>query len=364
MRQNSLKLCFLVCPSAEIGGGMGQFVEYLLSLRQCHDIPFRLVAIDPRGPGHIAYSPFYLASAVLRIFLRTATRQLGLVHLNVAERSSLFRKGIIAYVAHGLGVPVLLHLHAAELRSFYEHLPSLGQRFVRGFFVRADVCVVLGKVWQDWLVERLEIKASRIVVLRNGVPRIAENCRRASGDTFRILFLGNLMVRKGVADLLGALADPLLADCDFKATFAGGGDVETYRRQAEGLGLGERVRFTGWLDREQVAVLTAAADVLVLPSYHEGLPLVILEALGAGTPVICTPVGSIPEVLEDECTALFVPPGGRTEIAAALRRLIDNPEFAAELAAAGRKLYESEFTMEVFISRLSALYRSFNEVTV
>jgi glycosyltransferase involved in cell wall biosynthesis len=98
------------------------------------------------------------------------------------------------------------------------------------------------------------------------------------------------------------------------------------------------------------------ADALILPAYDEGLPLVILEALASRTPVICTPVGSIPEVLQDGHTALFVTPGDVDSIAGAIVRLIDHPELGAELSAAGEALYDRLFTMEAFAASVGSLY--------
>lgn len=339
---------------------MGQVVAYLIANNR-DQMPLRLVSIDPRGPGPVAWSPFFLTVAVIRVVLGAKFGNLGLLHLHVAERASLVRKGIVAAVARRLGVPVLLHLHAAEIQPFYERLPRLAQLAVGRMFRQADLCVVLGTGWRDWLSETMGVSPARIAVLRNGVPQLGGR-RDAPAPTaraarFHILFLGNLTPRKGVADLLTALADPVLAGCDFEAVFAGGGDSAPYRRQAASLGLAPRVSFTGWVDRARASSLTRAADVLVLPSYHEGLPLVVLEALEAGTPVVCTPVGSIPEVLADQQTALFVPPGGCHEIATALRRLIDDRALAGRLAAAGQALYQREFTMDAFVTSLAALYR-------
>jgi glycosyltransferase involved in cell wall biosynthesis len=355
-RRTEQKDCFLVCPVAAVGGGMGQVVSYLMTSASA-EMPLRLVSIDARGPGSVLWSPYYLSVAMVRVAIGAARGRLGLLHIHVAERASLVRKGLVALVARAVGVPVLLHLHAAEIKPFYDHLPGIGRWLARGVFRRADLCVVLGTGWRDWLISTIGVAPDRIVVVRNGVPITAQPHGRARSAVFRILFLGNLTPRKGVGDLLAALADPMLAGCRFEAVFAGGGAIETYRQQAETLGLAAQVTFTGWVDRTQAADLTATADVLVLPSFHEGLPLVILEALGAGTPVICTPVGSIPEVLGDEATALFVQPGNSQEIAVALRRLIDDPALGTALAAAGRRLYDQEFTMDAFVGRVAALYR-------
>jgi glycosyltransferase involved in cell wall biosynthesis len=122
------------------------------------------------------------------------------------------------------------------------------------------------------------------------------------------------------------------------------------------LGIADRVTFTGWLSQEDARREMVNSDALILPAYDEGLPLVILEALATGTPVICTPVGSIPEVLEDGRDALFVTPGNEAEITAAIATLMDDPALHRRLAAEGSSLYQRLFTMDAFARAVGALY--------
>jgi glycosyltransferase involved in cell wall biosynthesis len=125
---------------------------------------------------------------------------------------------------------------------------------------------------------------------------------------------------------------------------------------AASLGIAGQVTFTGWVSQDDARTLMVNSDALILPAYDEGLPLVILEALASRTAVICTPVGSIPEVLEDRATALFVTPGDETAIAAAIATLIDQPDLRQELATAGAALYDRLFTMEAFTLSVASLY--------
>jgi glycosyltransferase involved in cell wall biosynthesis len=173
---------------------------------------------------------------------------------------------------------------------------------------------------------------------------------------FGLLFVGNLLERKGVKDLLRAFATPAIKARDIHLTMAGGGPVDTYRAMAADLGIADRVSFTGWVSQQDARALMINSNALILPAYDEGLPLVILEALASRTPVICTPVGSIPEVLQDGHTALFVAPGDESAIASAIERLIDRPEVGRELAEAGATLYDRLFTMEAFATSIGSLY--------
>jgi glycosyltransferase involved in cell wall biosynthesis len=143
---------------------------------------------------------------------------------------------------------------------------------------------------------------------------------------------------------------------EWSATIAGGGDIEKYQAIAGDLGLGETTRFVGWVDQHGAEKLLKQADVMVLPSYDEGLPLVVLEALGAGTPVICTSVGAIPEVLQDGVDVVFVNPGDREALSRALATLVASAETRTGFSTRGLAKYHASFTIECFLTSLFAVY--------
>ena len=389
------RLRLIAAPFGQAGGGMGRVAAYLVQEQARRGDLAPLEALDSRGEGAAAWSALQVGRAAARIAALAVLGRVSVLHVNVAERGSVVRKGVLIGVARLFGVPVVLHLHAAQIVAFHDGLPGAGRWLMRRMFRSAALCVVLGEPWRRW-VGSLGVPDARIRVLRNGVPRLAGWRARATGEPFRLLFLGNLFERKGIADLLEALArvealepvevlEPVEALSRVEAAgaiavearavearvvgaraegagsacalvVAGGGDVARYSAQAAALGLGERVRFAGWVDQSGAAACLAEADALVLPSYDEGLPLVILEALSLGVPVVTTPVGAIGEVLADGDTALLVPPGDVAALASALRRLAGDPALAARLSERGRALYEREFTLPVFAERVAALH--------
>lgn len=350
---------FLVSPYGQVGGGMGSIMDYLASMP--HDVSdrFDLRRLESRGGGHVVFSLVFVALAVWRILLEGASGRLAVVHLNLAERGSVYRKAALLGATRLAGGRVLLHLHAAQLVQSHAMTGRFGKALLRWMFRSADHCVVLGDVWRRWVVDTFGVRPNRVGVIYNGVPATSSKPRPPSRDgRFRLLFVGNLLERKGVKDLLHAFASPGIAGRDIVLTMAGGGPVDTYREMAARLGIGGRVTFTGWVSQDHARSLMVDSDALILPAYDEGLPLVILEALASRTPVICTPVGSIPEVLEDLRTALFVAPGDQEEIAAAILALADRPELGSGLAEAGKLLYERLFTMEAFARSVESLYET------
>ncbi len=348
---------FLACPYGQVGGGMGSIMAYLASMRHDPSGRFDLRRLESRGGGSIALSPLFLALAVGRIFLEGIRGHLAVVHLNLAERGSVYRKAVLLAATKLAGGHVLLHLHAAQIVQFHDAMGPIGRSLLRWMFRSADHCVVLGEVWRRWVIDTFQVRHSRVGVVYNGVPATSPSPRTTPRDgQFRLLFVGNLLERKGVKDLLRAVATPAMKTRDIHLTMAGGGPVDAYRSMASDLGLADRVTFTGWLSQDEARALMVNSDALILPAYDEGLPLVILEALASRTPVICTPVGSIPEVLQDGRTALFVTPGDEDGIAEAIVTLIDRPGLAADLSAAGADLYDRLFTMEAFARSVGSLY--------
>ena len=350
---------FLACPYGQVGGGMGSIMAYLASMRQDPSGRFDLRRLESRGGGHVALSPIFLALAVGRIFWEAARGRLAVTHLNLAERGSVYRKAVLLAATKLAGGQVLLHLHAAQIVQFHGSMGRTGKALLRWMFHSADHCVVLGDVWRNWVTTTFGVQRSRISIIYNGVPAsVAAPQMRTGGGPFRLLFVGNLLERKGVTDLLHAFASTSVQARDIVLTMAGGASVEMYRTMAAELGVGNRVTFTGWISQDEARALMVRSDALILPAYDEGLPLVILEALASRTPVICTPVGSIPEVLADRRTALFVSPGDQAGIADAILKLLDKPEIARELSEAGAHLYDRLFTMEAFAQSFGTLYEA------
>jgi glycosyltransferase involved in cell wall biosynthesis len=160
-----------------------------------------------------------------------------------------------------------------------------------------------------------------------------------------------------VPELIAALADPALAALSWRATLAGDGELARYRGQARAAGIGDRVEFPGWLDRDRTDLLLRAADILVLPSHDEGMAMSVLEGLAYRLCVVCTPVGALAEVVEDDVSGMLVRPGDASGLAAALALAIREPARRRRLAQAGEALFRQRFEARGYAARMLALYR-------
>lgn len=160
-----------------------------------------------------------------------------------------------------------------------------------------------------------------------------------------LLFVGRVVYQKGIDLLLEALAD--LRECPWKLTIVGDGNQrETLTRYAAEMGIGERVHFEGWLQGQGLLRAYHKANLFVLPSRHEGMPNVVLEAMAAGLPVIASRVAGSEELVIPEESGLLVPANDVLALRQALARLLDDAEARARMGRAGRERARREFSWE------------------
>jgi len=166
---------------------------------------------------------------------------------------------------------------------------------------------------------------------------------RPSSSRMAVLCVGRLVQRKGQAILLEALAS-LRGRVDATVTLAGSGPAEDSLRQlAERLGVADSVTFAGPVGQDELPSLLARHDVFCLPSFAEGVPVVLMEAMAVGLPVVSTQIAGVPELVTDGSTGLLVSPGRADALAGALAALAADDALVQKLAAAGRLVVEQRF---------------------
>ncbi len=336
-------------------GGVRRAADYLEAALAEQGGP-RIERVTLRGEGALLSSvPVYLG-ALARLGVWLTRRRVRLLHVNVTQRGSTGRALPLVLLARATRTPVVLHLHSSEYPAFLGSLPGPGRAAVRWMFRHADRVLVLGQGWAEFASSSLGVPPDRVWVVPNAVPGPPALAPRTSDGRVRVLFLGRLGARKGVGDLLSALGAAPVCPLPWEAVLAGDGDDAPFQAQARRLEVEERVRFTGWLDEAGVAAELRAADILALPSHAEGLPLALLEGLAHGLAVVTTPVGAIPEVVEDGENALLVAPGDTHALAAALYRLLCSPALRARLGDRARETWEQRYSTAAYGSRIREVY--------
>jgi glycosyltransferase involved in cell wall biosynthesis len=286
------------------------------------------------------------------------TSDAPLVHIHLASRASFWRKFIVCTMARMRGRPYVLHLHGAEFSMFYhQECGAFSKWVVRRTLERAALVLALSGQWQDVLrgiAPRATVQTlPNAVALRDVPPPVAE------GAPLRIVFAGRIGDRKGAFELLRAFTR--LASKYPTATLvcAGDGEGERLQQLAGELGVADRLECPGWLNAEQMAGELRRASIFALPSHNEGVPIALLEAMSHSLPAITTPVGGIPEVVENGRNGILVKPGDVDAIEAALEKLLQSSAERQRLGAAARATIAERYSLDSVVERLAGLYRFF-----
>jgi|SRR4051794_15654677 colanic acid/amylovoran biosynthesis glycosyltransferase len=197
----------------------------------------------------------------------------------------------------------------------------------------------------------------KLHVVRCGLPLSDLPGYAASDAAMRLMAVGRLSPEKGQAGLLEAFAAVSRDHDGIELVLVGDGpEAERLRAQAGELGIAERVRFAGRLSEQDTLRQIAAADILVLPSFMEGLPIVLMEAMAMGTAVIASRVAGIPELVEDEKSGLLFTPSDWDALAECIRRLVDDAGLREKLAERGRTVVAAEYDINRSAERLRELF--------
>lgn len=289
-------------------------------------------------------------SAVARLARRFRRAHIDLVHVH-----GHFSVNVVTRVAGRLaGARVLSHMHIEN--AFREGGGRRAQVPVDNMTARLCFAIVAVSEATAQSLRRQGYPKDRIVVVHNGIDaEPAEPMRLAEGPT--ILEVARLADVKGQRTLFAALteidATAVLVGRDLEQN---GAYERELRVEAARLGVEDRVVFAGY--RDDVPALLAGCDVFCLPSVAEGLPLVILEAMAQGKPVVATAVGGTPELVADGETGLLVPPGDAAALRSALRQILGDAGLAGRFGEAGRARVRTTFSGEAMEQRVLRIYET------
>ncbi len=279
-------------------------------------------------------------------------RARGLAHLHVDGTSAGSAVAMIAAELGGIPFSVTVHGPRAFFMVKARHLDEKLRRarFVRciSHFCRSQCLLWVSR--DHW---------PRIHVVHCGIDTADYAPRVHEGAGSHVLFVGRPGVRKGLSFLLEAVARLRAERPDVRLTVVGDGPERAEAEAtAQAAGIGDRVQFTGYQSSAQVAEWLSRADVFVLPSLAEGVPIVLMEAMAAGVPVVATNVGGTSELVVDGENGFLVPPTVTDALVSRIGQLLDDPELRGRLGRAGRETVVRDFSLERNTARLRDLLAS------
>lgn len=307
------------------------------------------LAWKTRPPGLKAalWQAFYaLEAGVLADHL--LSRGVGHLHNHFGDASG----SLTMITAQMAGLPYSITLHGPDV-FFAPYHWRLDVKIERAAFIAciSHFCRSQAMLFSD------EAHWDKLMIIHCGIrPALYHPGLAGQGH---VVFVGRLDPVKGVSLLLEAFSRVRAGHPAARLTVAGDGRARArLEARARDLGLADVVAFPGYLDEGQVAALLSTADMLILPSFAEGLPVVLMEALASRIPVIATQIAGVPELVQDGISGFIVPPGDVASLADRMDRLLADPDLRASMGAAGRARVEAEFDIASEAQKLAALFRA------
>jgi len=341
-------------PSPEVMGGISAVVQYYLrsELPRRTELKYLITHVDGAKVKKILTA---LLAYLSFIGLMAAFRP-QIVHIHISSYFSFYRKFILFLEARIFRKKVVVHCHGSVFQRFHD-AHRINEFFIRKLMDGADVILVLSQSWEK--VIRSYSANPNVKLLYNPVdPTIFKPRSERNKPYTNVLFMGRIGKRKGVYDLLEVIPRVISRYKDVKFILAGDGEVERAGEIVRDLGIEDYVEIPGWVKGKGKIAVFQDADVFILPSYNEGIPVSILEAMAAELPVISTTIGGIPDAVEDGITGFLIAPGDLTAMADKILNLLENQSLRMEMGARSLEKIRRTFSVERVISRLLTIYES------
>lgn len=252
------------------------------------------------------------------------TRKVDTILVFCSSGWSFREKGFMVLIAKFFGKRAIIAPRSGFLLDDLEGSDKF-KSFAKRVVNKADYTICQGTFWKEYFTKNLALPERKAVVIHNWIADNPYTYKSRNNKTTTILFLGWIEQNKGIYEIMEA-AKTLKGEAIEWQIGGNGKEFDKIKKELEESGLDRQVKLRGWVLNEHKVALLENADIFVLPSYREGLPNALLEAMQYGLAVTATSVGAIPDVIDSGKNGILIPPKDATALANAVKQLMDQPE--------------------------------------
>ena len=299
--------------------------------------------------GFISNSVALIIGLLKFVWLLTSNRKIKIIHIHGASYNSFYRKYVFFRIAKLYHKKVIYHIHGGEYHLFYNNSSKITKNLIKNLIEDSDCIICLSEKWMEYF--KKEFNPINICIIPNIIKEPNTLLTKKTLNNEKIttfLFLGYISERKGVWLLLKALYE-IKSQLDGRSIFqfGGNGEVSVFKKLVSVYKLENLVEYIGWVTDETKDKYLRNADVFILPSYNEGLPITLLEAMSYQLPIISTTVGGIPEIIESGKNGILVEPGEKAALINAIMFLINNTSFHKQFGEKNLEIVKKHFPVNV-----------------
>lgn len=279
----------------------------------------------------------------------------NLVHVHSSFGGSFYRKALIIEIASLSKIPVVNHVHGADFDEFYRKKSQKKKKTIEKIYNKCIRTIALSEEWKKNLAEIVPEQTIRVVenygILQEDL--IKEKLTKPNNKL--ILFLGFICERKGCFDI-PAIVDQVCSKIpDARFILGGSGEIEKVKQKLSAK-YKDNVEFPGWIRNEQKRQYLREADIFLLPSYNEGMPMAILDAMGCGLPIVSTDVGGIPKIVRQGINGYLYKPGDSKSMACAIIEYLTDDEKRLKAGQESVDIIRESYSLQQNIDKLERVY--------
>ena len=282
-----------------------------------------------------------------------------IVHIHSSFGPSFYRKLPFIYMASWAKKTIINHIHGADFDDFYVNASVKKRAQIKKIYNKCDMLIALSAEWKEKLSQI--VPAEKITIIENysvlHEDALKNRLARKSNNT--VLFLGEIGKRKGCYDIPDVVAKVVKAVPDVTFILGGTGtlaDVQAVKELVEKYGVNDHVIYPGWVRGEAKDQLLREADVFFLPSYNEGMPMSVLEAMGYGLPIVSTNVGGIPKIVHDGKNGRCHNPGDTYKMSATICSMLLDRNQLTKMGEESFRIVKSKYSLEAHLHAIRTLY--------
>lgn len=350
-----MKQILYISPSINVKGGISTVIKGYLNSDLSKNNRIFLVSSHVDGTKFI--KSVQAIFGLMKTFVYLIFKKIDVVHIHGSDIISSSRKYFFFKLVKPFSPKVIYHFHGASFLEQYRKAPVKWREWIKYLFEKADLVICLSESWKKFIQEIAP--QSDINVIPNSVKLPNLHQKRDKDDgAIRLTFLGLIGERKGVFDLLKVVKRLIDDDFKLKLHVGGNGEIERLRKTIADLTIAGEVECLGWISEKQRDKLLRETDIFVLPSYGEGMPMSILEAMSYSVPVVSTTVGGIPELVSDGETGFLIEPGDLDALYRKLKCLIQDKELRKKFGEKARQFVASRHNLKFITQQIDQIYNS------
>lgn len=278
-----------------------------------------------------------------------------IVHMHSSFGPSFYRSLPFIYMSSWAKKPMINHIHGSEFDKFYTNASEQKKKLVRNAWGKCNRFIALSESWKERFSEVIPNEKITVIenysIIKDGIDR--SQCHN------QVLFLGTINQMKGCYDMVDVIKRVAEVVPDIKMVVAGAGEIEHVKSKLIAAGVAEHFVFPGWVRGEQKEKLLKESDVFFLPSYTEGMPMSVLDAMGYGLPIVASNVGGIPRIVHDGENGFMREPSDTVGFAETIIQILTDDSIRQNMGKQSLKIVKERCSLEKHIGEIEKVYQLF-----